>query len=209
MNTSPESSSIEIVEADLSQTPHQKAIVELIDAYAHDPMGNGCRLPEDVKEALIPGTLTRAYNIGRAIREARESGADPVAAAVAAVEGWHLFTGTVSKRETEDREGYYWGINTIAGTDKFKGNTMKIFFKNENHVTWLDDQVYVTSPDVIEVVDLKTAEPITNTDLREGDSVAVIGAKNEAYRSKEGIALIGPKHYGYDIEYVPIENRVK
>ena len=110
---------------------------------------------------------------------------------------------------TEDREGYYWGINTIEGTDKFKGHTMKIFFKNENHVTWLDDQVYVTSPDIIEVVALKTAEPITNTDLKKGDTVAVIGAKNEKYRTKEGIEIIGPKHYGYDIEYVPIENRVK
>jgi hypothetical protein len=164
---------------------------------------------QEVKEALIPGTLTRAYNIGRAIREARESGTDPVAAAVEVVEGWWLFTGVVAKRETEDREGYYWGINTIEGTGKFKGHTMKIFFKNENHITWLDDQVYVTSPDIIEVVQLKTAEPITNTELKEGDSVAVIGAKNEKYRSKEGIELIGPKHYGYDIEYVPIENRVK
>jgi len=164
---------------------------------------------QEVKEALIPGTLTRAYNIGSAIREARESGTDPVAAAVEVIEGWWLFTGVVAKRETEDREGYYWGINTIEGTDKFKGHTMKIFFKNENHITWLDDQVYVTSPDIIEVVQLKTAEPITNTELKEGDSVAVIGAKNEKYRSKEGIELIGPKHYGYDIEYVPIENRVK
>jgi DUF917 family protein len=164
---------------------------------------------QEVKDVLIPGTLSRAYNIGRAIREARESGADPVAAAIAAVEGWRLFTGVVAKRETEDRDGYYWGINTIEGTDKFKGHTMKIFFKNENHVTWRDDQVYVTSPDIIEVVELKTAEPITNTDLKEGDTVAVIGAKNEKYRTKEGIEIIGPKHYGYDIEYVPIENRVK
>ena len=164
---------------------------------------------QEVKEALIPGTLTRAYNIGSAIRNARESGTDPVAAAVEVIEGWWLFTGVVAKRETEDREGYYWGITTIEGTDKFKGHTMKIFFKNENHITWLDDQVYVTSPDIIEVVQLRTAEPITNTQLKEGDSVAVIGAKNEKYRSKAGIEIIGPKHYGYDIEYVPIEDMVK
>jgi len=164
---------------------------------------------QEAKEALIPGTLSRAYSIGKAIREARESGADPVEAAVEAVEGWRLFTGVVSKRETEDREGYYWGMNTIDGTDKFKGHTMKIFFKNENHIAWLDDRVYVTSPDIIEVVELKTAEPITNTRLKEGDSVAVIGAKNETYRSKERVELAGPKRYGYDIEYVPIENRVE
>ena len=164
---------------------------------------------QEVKDILIPGTLTQAYNIGRAIREARESATNPVSAAVEAVEGWWLFTGIVAKRETEDRDGYYWGINTIEGTGRFKGHTMKIFFKNENHVAWLDDQAYVTSPDIIEVVELETAEPITNTELKEGDAVAVVGAKNEKYRSKAAIEIVGPKHYGYDIEYVPIENRVK
>ena len=164
---------------------------------------------KDVKEAFVPGTLTRAYNIGKAIREARESGANAVEAAVKVVEGWLLFEGEVSKRETEDREGYYWGKNTIEGTGKFDGHTFKIFFKNENHITWLDDEAYVTSPDIIEVVQLDTAEPITNTKLKEGDLVAVIGAKNERFRSEGGVSLVGPKHYGYDIEYIPIEEKIK
>ncbi len=47
--------SIEIVEADLNRKDHRKAVVDLIDAYAMDPMGNGGPLPGDVKEALIPG----------------------------------------------------------------------------------------------------------------------------------------------------------
>ncbi len=36
---------VEIVEADLKRTEHQQAVVELVDAYAKDPMGNGspCR----------------------------------------------------------------------------------------------------------------------------------------------------------------------
>ena len=126
-----------------------------------------------------------------------------------AVDGWLLFKGKVSKRETWDKEGYYWGINTIEGIDEFKGHTFKIFFQNENHITWLDDAVYVTSPDLIEVVHLANAEPITNTDLKEGDTVAVTGAKNLPFRTDVGIAAVGPKHYGYDIEYVPIEKRVK
>ena len=46
---------IEIVEADLSRTEHQHAVVELVDAYAMDPMGNGGPLSADVRRALIPG----------------------------------------------------------------------------------------------------------------------------------------------------------
>ncbi|OPL13931.1 MAG: hypothetical protein AVO39_02740 [delta proteobacterium MLS_D] len=44
-----------IVEADLSLREHQEAIVELIDSYARDPMGNGEPLSPDVREALVPG----------------------------------------------------------------------------------------------------------------------------------------------------------
>jgi len=47
--------SVEIVEADLNCKDHQKAVVDLIDAYAMDPMGNGDPLPADVKSELIPG----------------------------------------------------------------------------------------------------------------------------------------------------------
>ena len=46
---------VEIVEADLSRAAHQQAVVELIDAYATDPMGDGKPLTAEVRSALIPG----------------------------------------------------------------------------------------------------------------------------------------------------------
>jgi ribosomal protein S18 acetylase RimI-like enzyme len=46
---------IEVKQADLSVPEHQQAIVELVNAYAMDPMGNGSPLPREVREALIPG----------------------------------------------------------------------------------------------------------------------------------------------------------
>jgi ribosomal protein S18 acetylase RimI-like enzyme len=47
--------SIEITLADLDLPEHQRAVVELVNAYAMDPMGNGGPLPAKVREALIPG----------------------------------------------------------------------------------------------------------------------------------------------------------
>ncbi len=44
-----------VIEADLGRNDHQQAIVELLDAYARDPMGNGSPLPADVKRDLIRG----------------------------------------------------------------------------------------------------------------------------------------------------------
>jgi len=46
---------VEIVEADLDRPEHQHAVLELTDAYARDPMGNGKPLSDEVRRALIPG----------------------------------------------------------------------------------------------------------------------------------------------------------
>lgn len=54
-NTAMPPAAIAIVEADLSRPEHQRMVVELIDAYAMDPMGNGGPLPDQVKQDLIPG----------------------------------------------------------------------------------------------------------------------------------------------------------
>ncbi len=46
---------VTIVQADLDNPSHQKAVVRLVDAYAQDPIGLGRELPENVRGALIPG----------------------------------------------------------------------------------------------------------------------------------------------------------
>jgi len=48
-------SSIEIKEADLNSPLDQRAILEMVNAYAMDPMGNGAPLSAEVRAALIPG----------------------------------------------------------------------------------------------------------------------------------------------------------
>jgi GNAT superfamily N-acetyltransferase len=65
---------IEIVEADLDRPEHQQAIVELLDAYSRDPMGDGKPLTEEVRSALIPGLrqhptthIFLAYRNGEAV----------------------------------------------------------------------------------------------------------------------------------------------
>ncbi len=94
----------------------------------------------------------------------------------------------------------------VRGAGEYAGHTFRIWFKNEHHISWKDGALFVTSPDLLAVVHADTAEPITNTYLSEGMNVAVIGAPVNAYfRTPEGIAVLGPKHFGFDLEYRPIE----
>lgn len=164
----------------------------------------------DMKRVVIPGTLTKCLKIGRSIRESREAGRDPVKEIIKELDGWLLFEGEVSKKEWEDKEGYYWGTHTITGLDDFKEAEFKIWFKNENHVSWLNRKPYVTSPDMLIVVNRETGEPLANFDIAEGQHVAVIGLRAvEQFRSPKGIDILGPRHFGYEIDYIAIETLVK
>jgi len=161
---------------------------------------------KEMKEILVPGTLTESLEIGKTIRLAREEGRDPVRAVTDFLNGWILFKGKVEKRDWEDREGYMYGTTYIEGIQEFQGEKFKIWFKNENHITWKNDKPFVTSPDIIEVVELESAEPITNPELNAGQNVAVIGVRaRPQYTSKRGIELLGPGHYGFDLKHTPID----
>jgi hypothetical protein len=165
---------------------------------------------KDLKKVIIPGTLTESFEIGKAVRLARENGKDPVEAITEKTHGYLLFEGKVSDKKWEDQEGYTVGTFTFTGENKFSQKEFKIWFKNENHISWLNGEVYVTSPDVIEVVRRKDGEPTTNTDLNVGEKVAIIGTKGrDVYRTEEGLNVFGPRHFGFDYKYVPIEKVMK
>jgi hypothetical protein len=155
----------------------------------------------EMKRAVIPGTLSNCLKIGRTIRQERQAGRDPVKKTVSELHGWLLFEGKVSKKEWEDREGYYWGTHTIAGADAFAGRKLEIWFKNENHISWLDGKPYVTSPDMLIVVDRETGEPYANSAIAEGQHVAVIGLRAiEQFRSPKGLDI--PVHADRDAHEV-------
>lgn len=164
---------------------------------------------KEMKETIIPGTLTECYELGKMIRESRENGLNPIDEIIKKLDGYLLAKGTVTGKDTEDKLGYYWGIHTITGEEDFEGNTYKVWFKNENHIMWENDKPIITSPDIIVVVDAKTGEPYANPVLKVGDEVCVIGLKaREIFKTERGIGVLGPRYFGYDIDYVPIEERL-
>jgi hypothetical protein len=169
----------------------------------------GCALvplpAREVARILVPDTLSECLGLGGAIRVARERGDDPVRAAAGALDGWVLFKGAIASREWTDT-GYMEGFHTIDGEGEFQGHTLKLWFKNENHLSWLDGQLYVCSPDLIEVCHADTAEPLVNTYLQVGDRVAVVGRRRRAaFDSEAGLAALGPRHFGWDLDFIPIE----
>ncbi len=170
------------------------------------------RQAKDIKQSLAGGTLTEALEVGRRIREAREKGLDPVAEAADAVGGWLLFEGEVTSTEEADEQSYGFGVgsHSLKGLGSYEGHTFRIWYKNEYHVSWMDDRPFVTSPDSLEMVDLETAEPRISYDFSVGDRVAIVGRKaHEAHRTAGGIEALGPRHNGFGFDYSPIEDRLR
>lgn len=163
----------------------------------------------EMKKVIIPGTITECYMLGKAVREAREADKDPVKSLLSFTEGWLLFEGEVVSKAWSVKNGYYVGFHQFKGVNQFEGHEYKIWFKNENHISWYDNEVQVMSPDMICQVDNETGEPITNHELEKGRKVAIIGLEARAvHRQKETLHKLAPKHYGFDIEYIPIKDQM-
>ena len=150
--------------------------------------------------------MSECLALGRAIRVARERDDDPVAAAASALGGWVLFEGEVAARDWANT-GYMEGTHELQGAGRFDGHRLKVWFRNENHVSWLDGEPWVCSPDLIEFCDPATGEPLVNTYLELGQRVSVVGRRRrDLFDSPAGLATLGPRHFGFDtVEFRPIE----
>lgn len=165
-----------------------------------------------IKKGAVHGTLSLSMKVGKAILDAREKDDDPVKGIIKAADGYLLFEGEIASYLSEGYGSFTWGNSWIKGTGDYEGKTFKHWFKNENMISWIDDEPYVTCPDPFTVVDKETGEGLSNfraPSWTQGRKVAVWGMKAaEAWRTKRGLQIFRPKHFGFDIKYKPIEEIV-
>lgn len=161
-----------------------------------------------LKEVIVPSTISLSLEVGRRIRESREKGLNPVEAAAEALEGWVIFGGFVKSFRWKDERGFLVGEVEVAGSGKWSGKSLKSWIKNEHILVWLDDKPVVMPPDIFALVK-PDGEPVTNSELREGMEVYGIAAKAPSiWRTSKGLELFGPRHFGFDYDYVPVEELV-
>jgi DUF917 family protein len=163
---------------------------------------------KDLKEAAILGTVTFAERIGKAIRLAQAEHRDPIAATLETAGGFRLFSGRIIDVERVTQRGWALGETRIAGVDEFSGREMVVRFQNEHLVAIEDGEIVISVPDLIAILDTERGEPITTENLRYGFRVTVIGIPcDPKWRTAAGLALGGPRHFGYDIDFTPVEER--
>jgi hypothetical protein len=165
---------------------------------------------KQVKETCVLNTITLLERIGKTIRNAREHHEDPIQAVLGATGGHLIWRGKVGDVERRTATGFARGEAAITGVDQFDGRSLRVAFQNEFLIARAGDEVLATTPDLITMLDDETGEPITTEGLRYGFRVSVLAiACDPRWRTTRGLEIVGPGYFGYDIPYVPIEERVR
>lgn len=163
-----------------------------------------------LKEAAIRNILSYSAKIGEAILEARRLGENPATALLRVTGGFELFKGKVADVLRRTEGGFARGEARIEGIEEYKGKLLEVKFQNENLVALKGNKVVASVPDLICIVNLETAVPITTEGLKYGHRVLVLGIPcDPKWRTPKGIETVGPRYFGYDLDYVPVEELVK
>jgi DUF917 family protein len=166
-----------------------------------------------VKRTAIRGTLSLTQNIGRCIRTAREGDGDVFSSLLQFLNtnrqgGFSrlLFDGKIIDVTHETRSGWHWGRVTIGSlTDS--GDVFTVDIQNEFTVARLNGRTVTVVPDLISILDRESAEPITAERLAYGQRVKVIGlSADPLLRTPEALAVMGPRAFGLDEDFEPIES---
>jgi DUF917 family protein len=155
------------------------------------------------RTATIRDSVSLAIRIGETIARAE---ADPVAALIAEMGAFYLINGKVSDVERQTRGGWARGSVVIEGLGRDAGRLIRLELQNENLVALERGRVLASVPDLITVLDAETAEAIATERIRYGQRVTVIAfASAPVWRTEKGIAATGPRAFGYDFDYLPVE----
>ena len=164
-----------------------------------------CKAPRtgaEVKKWGIPETTSKAIRLGRAVAEANRRHADPITAVLETESGLRLFSGKVIEVERRTTEGFLRGRAVFAGLGVDSDSTVEITFQNEWVVVWRDGLPVVSTPELICVLDSESGEAIGTETIRYGQRATVIALPAaEVFLSSRGLDHVGPRAFGYDIEF--------
>jgi len=159
-----------------------------------------------IKRIVVPETISLCEKLGKLLRESRDD--DPVSSIVRASGGFLLAKGIVDRIESKIVHGHDYGNLTVKGLGDDRGTTVRIGFKNEGLVTYLNGKPAVISPDHVFMLDVFTKKPVTFTDVVEGLPVAVVALRAHPKRRTpadyDGFRN-SLRDVGYKGEYIPVE----
>ncbi|HJF64787.1 MAG TPA: DUF917 domain-containing protein [Slackia equolifaciens] len=167
---------------------------------------------DQVKEYGVRGIVTYSEELGRTIRAIKNcpEGMTPEQYFLEYTKGFRLFKGKIADVLRETRGGFNFGRVVLEGIGEDKGGEAQIEFQNENLCCTVNGKIVATAPDLICLVDTETFTPVPTDALKYGKRVLAVGLPcYHLWRTERGLELVGPRYFGIDTDYIPVEERVK
>ena len=160
----------------------------------------------------VSGIVTKSEQLGKAIRSIKEGLIDTTTEQrfLELTGGCRLFSGKVIDVLRETRGAFNFGKVVLEGIGSDKQHEAYVEYQNENLQCVVDGETLATAPDLICLVDHDTYIPVPNEAVKYGKRVLVVGLPcAPQWRSEAGLELVGPRYFGIDTEYIPVEERSK
>lgn len=159
--------------------------------------------PKEAEKYTLHKSISKALAIGKAVREAREGGKDPVEALLNLCKGVKIGSGKITDIDRVISRGFLHGVVRI----QTKSEQIELDFKNEYLVAKRDGKIVATTPDILMLLEEETCAPIDSQSLQFGLKVHLVALPAPTlWTTPAGLALVGPRHFGYETDYQPISN---
>jgi len=184
-------------------------------AGAMGAMAFGAIYPMTGKQArtfAVQRSLTMALEIGRCIRQARETSGDIFGKLITYLNSWEgrtariLFDGKITDVTRETRDSWHHGLVTLRGLGEGQ-DECTVEIRNEFIIARVNGRPATMVPDLVTVLDRESGEPLTGEMLGYGQRVKVLGySADPMLRRPESLDVLGPRMFGIDEDYVSIED---
>jgi DUF917 family protein len=156
--------------------------------------------------AALTGSVSRALGLGRAHARLGET---PSAGAVeTALGGRVLADGRVTEVSRHPNTGAF-GRGSATVIDTRSGAVVRIETENEYLLALVDGRPEVSTPDLLCLLDRRTARPLAVDRVRTGDEVLVIALPGPSWwwQTEKRLAAVGPSAFGLNVEALLLERR--
>jgi DUF917 family protein len=148
---------------------------------------------KEAKKALIPGTVTQALEIGRAIQQAQKKG-DVVSVLCDQFQAQSVGHGIITDIHQDIQGGFLRGNIVIS----WRQERYIVDFQNEYLVVKQGERICCSTPDIIAIIDSESGTPLPVERLKYGLAVDLLVFPSPAvWKSEAGMKIVGPQAFGY------------
>jgi len=170
----------------------------------------GLSLPGKVaKKIMIPDTISKCIEIGKIINNKSKNLFSEI---LDITNGIIAFKGIVTDIIAKNVNSFFVGEIMLKGIDEFSGNNYKVWYKNEYLISWKNDKVDITCPDLICLANSKTGVGKISygqgfrNEIVIGEELTILAIPSpDVWLTEKGLDVLSPKHFEFNIEYKPLK----